>query len=399
MAGRERIDQRARMFKTLINTALSPVGAGAAAATVVATFYTLPSFENTRRGISEGMDTETVDVLPGNDATLSILLKTAGLVLGGGFGLHTSWATVYVAAQRGALPGYAQVPVAVFGGIVSAFLGMEMGEPAANTGVRIGRTISLGMEGLRFDFDAMRGGGGSSSGSISGGRSSSSGGNGGEGGSGSGDRGSGGSGVPGDSTAASREGGRRRWWGWGGSDSGGGGGRGEGSSGGGGGGGRGGTRGGGSVASVSERDAAAMVESSMDALSRELVRLRRCEQGARLERSRIASSARRRDLDRRLADIRAAKADLKTRCKEEHGEKLGRVITADIAGRADALTNARARQLALRAEADCATDKVERRHLQREARMLDKHKRALKSEARAMYGVKLSRHAPNMEKA
>ena len=59
-----------------------------------------------------------------------------------------------------------------------------------------------------------------------------------------------------------------------------------------------------------------MVESSMDALSRELVRLRRCEQGARLERSRIASSARRRDLDRRLADIRAAKADLKTRCKE-----------------------------------------------------------------------------------
>jgi hypothetical protein len=35
---------------------------------------------------------------------------------------------------------------------------------------------------------------------------------------------------------------------------------------------------------------------------------------------------------------------------EEHGEKLGRVITADIAGRADALTDARARQLALRAE-------------------------------------------------
>jgi hypothetical protein len=145
MAGRERIDQRARMLKTLINTALSPVGAGAAAATVAAAIYTLPSFENTRRGISEGMDSEAADVLPGRDATLSMLLKTTGFVLGGGMGLHTSWESVYVAAQRGALPGYAQVPVAVFGGIVSAFIGMEMGEPAALTGVRIGRTFSLGV--------------------------------------------------------------------------------------------------------------------------------------------------------------------------------------------------------------------------------------------------------------
>ena len=68
-----------------------------------------------------------------------------------------------------------------------------------------------------------------------------------------------------------------------------------------------------------------MDATSQDALTRELVRLRRVEATVKLERSRIASSRRRTELDARLGDIRAAKGDLKTRCKEEHGVSLAKV--------------------------------------------------------------------------
>jgi hypothetical protein len=119
---------------------------------------------------------------------------------------------------------------------------------------------------------------------------------------------------------------------------------------------------------------------------------------------------RRRELDHRLGDIRAAKGDIKARCKEEHGVSLGgergarktggeawclghlytlllgaavffllpplkrppsylkqaslrfgRVISEDIAERATSLTDARARQLALR-EAGLSTSSIQLTH-------------------------------------
>ena len=75
-----------------------------------------------------------------------------------------------------------------------------------------------------------------------------------------------------------------------------------------------------------------------------------------------------------------------------------KVISEDIRERAAQLTDARARQLALRVEADAARNKGDRRRLLREARGLDAAKRALKVDARSAYGVKLSKHSPQMEK-
>lgn len=358
MASQERTERFARLASRV--RAYPRVGAGIVTGLAGLGLAFAPALRHTRAGLLEGLGADVADVVPGSESTREAVLRGAGCVFGGSAGAHVSWQLIHMATVHwGATGGYARVPIAAMGGIASAFVGMELAEPAATLGTKLGRTAALGAEGLGMDVHALLDWKGGSSSSRDRGE--------GEGGVRSGDgrsdRGGEGGVRSGDPSRAS----------FGGTET--------------------------ETETESERAAAGRVDATnQDALARALVRLRRAEATARLERGKIASSHRRRELDAKLRDIRGAKGDLKARCKEEHGVSLGRVIAGDIRRRAAALTDARARQLALRLEADAAHDKRERRRLHREIRGLDAIKRSLKADAKAAYGVKLSKHAPEMEK-
>jgi hypothetical protein len=264
----KKVDRKKELMALAKSWVLSPVGAAGGVAAAGVAIATLPFMKHTRSGVLEGLDSDAADVLPGSDAMRETLLRTSGFVLGGTLGAHVSWEMIHAATVNGAMNGYLRTPVAAFGGIASAFIGMEMAEPAATFGTRVGRTMSLGAEGLRLDLYAVLGyDDASPSWSADGGR----------GGGGGAGAANGGGGVE-----EVRGGGGRRWGWWG-------------RGGGGGGGGAGGSGGSGSSSSSSspERDAAGKVDvTSQDALTRELVRLRRAEATTKLERSRIASSQR-----------------------------------------------------------------------------------------------------------
>ena len=143
------------------------------------------------------------------------------------------------------------------------------------------------------------------------------------------------------------------------------------------------------------------VEDSRRAFARELVRLREREALVRLERDRVPRGARRDALSAALAEIEGAKKALKRACLDEHGARLGRVMSEDVARSASELMALRARQLALRREAAAAAasgDKAARARLTREAKKLDVAKKRLKTEAAATFGARLAKHAPAVEK-
>ena len=314
-----------------------PVVGAAALTAATAAVATLPAFATTRRGVAEGLDSNVSDVMPGGDAFQSALLRGTGLLLGGAAGSRVAFQLAQAATGYGAAHGYARAPLAVVGGIASAFAGSELAEPAATFGVRVGRTVRLGAEGLVEDLERIWTA--SSSSSIPSARESPR-----EG--------------PDPSTATSPR---------------------------------------------TEREAAAAVDpASKEALARELSRVRRVEKRLAAERQSTTSPARARALDTRLADARLAKADLKAMCAATHaGARLGRMVGEDIAARAAALTKAREAQLSLRWRAEraaAAGDRRERRRLTREAKKLDAVKRGLKADAREAHGVKLSEHAPSVQK-
>ena len=319
-----------------------PVVGAAALTAATAAVATLPAFATTRRGVAEGLDSNVSDVMPGGDAFQSALLRGTGLLLGGAAGSSVAFQLAQAATGYGAAHGYARAPLAVVGGIASAFAGSELAEPAATFGVRVGRTVRLGAEGLVEDLERIWTAAASSSSSSS-------------------------------STPSARESPRERP---------------ETST---------------AASSRTEREAAAAVDpTSKEALARELSRVRRVERRLAAERKLTTSPERARALDARLADARLAKADLKATCAATHaGAKLGRVVGEDIAARAAALTEAREAQLSLRWRAEraaAAGDRRERRRLTREAKKLDAVKRGLKADAREAHGVKLSEHAPSVQK-
>ena len=331
----------ARQRREDFHAAVPVVGAAALTAATAAV-ATLPAFATTRRGVAEGLDSDVSDVMPGGDAFQSALLRGTGLLLGGAAGSSVAFQLAQAATGYGAAHGYARAPLAVVGGIASAFAGSELAEPAATFGVRVGRTVRLGAEGLVEDLERIWTASSSSSSSSS-------------------------------STPSARESPRERP---------------DPST---------------AVSPRTEREAAAAVDpTSKEALARELSRVRRVEKRLAEERKSTTSPERARALDARLADARLAKADLKATCAVTHaGAKLGRVVREDIAARAAALSEAREAQLSLRWRAEraaAAGDRRERRRLTREAKKLDAVKRGLKADAREVHGVKLSEHAPSVQK-
>ena len=330
----------ARQRRDDFHAAVPVVGAAALTAATAAV-ATLPAFATTRRGVAEGLDSDVSDVMPGGDAFQSALLRGTGLLLGGAAGSSVAFQLAQAATGYGAAHGYARAPLAVVGGIASAFAGSELAEPAATFGVRVGRTVRLGAEGLVEDLERIWTASSSSSSSSS--------------------------------TPSARESPRERP---------------ETST---------------AASPRTEREAAAAVDpTSKEALARELSRVRRVERRLAAERKLTTSPERARALDAKLADARLAKADLKATCAATHaGAKLGRVVGEDIAARAAALTEAREAQLSLRWRAEraaAAGDRRERRRLTREAKKLDAVKRGLKADAREAHGVKLSEHAPSVQK-
>ena len=330
----------ARQRRDDFHAAVPVVGAAALTAATAAV-ATLPAFATTRRGVAEGLDSDVSDVMPGGDAFQSALLRGTGLLLGGAAGSSVAFQLAQAATGYGAAHGYARAPLAVVGGIASAFAGSELAEPAATFGVRVGRTVRLGAEGLVEDLERIWTASSSSSSSSS--------------------------------TPSARESPRERP---------------ETST---------------AASPRTEREAAAAVDpTSKEALARELSRVRRVERRLAAERKSTTSPERARALDAKLADARLAKADLKATCAATHaGAKLGRVVGEDIAARAAALTEAREAQLSLRWRAEraaAAGDRRERRRLTREAKKLDAVKRGLKADAREAHGVKLSEHAPSVQK-
>lgn len=307
----ERNEQREERLATVMSWVKSPVGAAGGLTAAGVAVATLPFLKHTRHGIREGLHADSADIIPGSDASRDNLLRGSGFVLGCATGTQVSWQLIQAASANGTFHASVRVPVAIVGGMASAFLGMEMAEPMAALGGRVSRSMWLGAGGLQLDAQSALGYDiappSSSHGSSSPSSSSSS------EGSGRGwfgrrkSRASASSESPrGDN--ASRGGGGGGWgWGWG--------------------------LGGGSGPSTSsatssatsasrERDAAGRVDAtSLDALRRELIRLRHLENTEEVQR--VATWRRWFDPGSRLGDIRAAKADIKTRCKKEHGLSLG----------------------------------------------------------------------------
>ena len=314
-----------------------PVVGAAALTAATAAVATLPAFATTRRGVAEGLDSNVSDVMPGGDAFQSALLRGTGLLLGGAAGSRVAFQLAQAATGYGAAHGYARAPLAVVGGIASAFAGSELAEPAATFGVRVGRTVRLGAEGLVEDLERIWTA--SSSSSTPSARESPR-----EG--------------PDPSTATSPR---------------------------------------------TEREAAAAVDpASKEALARELSRVRRVEKRLAAERqsttSPRASASARRSVSGRAARQGGSEGDVR-------GDARGGATRTDGGGgyrgaRRGVDEGARGTAVAAlaRERAAAAGDRRERRRLTREAKKLDAVKRGLKADAREAHGVKLSEHAPSVQK-
>ena len=318
---------RARRVEHEFHAAVPAIGAAALTAATAA-LVMHPAFERTRAGVSDGLEADVSDVMPGGDAFQSAMLRITGGCLGGAAGARTAFelasASVAGGGAGGAARGFASAPLAVVGGVACAFAGAEFAEPAATLGVRIGRVIASGSAGFAAD--------------ISGVSSRARRGN--------------------DAAAPS-------------------------------------------AAEDGPTNGKSTVEDSRRAFARELVRLREREALVRLERDRVPRGARRDALSAALAEIEGAKKALKRACLDEHGARLGRVMSEDVARSASELMALRARQLALRREAAAAAasgDKAARARLTREAKKLDVAKKRLKTEAAATFGARLTKHAPSTEK-
>ena len=141
----------ARKRRRISHAAVPIVGAGALTALVASAAYA-PQFARFRRGVAEGLASDVSDVAPGGDAFLSALLRFTGLGLGGAAGARVAFQLAHAATAAGAARGYLRAPAAAVGGIACAFIGAEFAEPAATFGVRVGRVVRLGAEGLADDL-------------------------------------------------------------------------------------------------------------------------------------------------------------------------------------------------------------------------------------------------------
>ena len=312
-----RSGMRARRVEHQFHAAVPAIGAAALTAATAA-LVMHPAFERTRAGVSDGLEADISDVMPGGDAFQSTMLRITGGCLGGAAGARTAFelasASVAGGGAGGAARGFASAPLAVVGGVACAFAGAEFAEPAATLGVRIGRVLALGSAGFAADVSGVG------------------------------------------KNAADP---------------------------------------------FFATDGKPSAEDSRRAFARELVRLREREALVRLERDRVPRGARRDALGAALAEIEGAKKALKRACLDEHGARLGRVMSEDVARSASELAALRARQLALRREAAAAAangDKAARVRLTREAKKLDGAKKRLKTEAAATFGARLAKHAPSTEK-
>lgn len=321
---------RARRVEHDFHAAVPAIGAAALTAATAA-LVMHPAFERTRAGVSDGLEADVSDVMPGGDAFQSAILRFTGGCLGGAAGARTAFelasASVAGGGAGGAARGFASAPLAVVGGVACAFAGAEFAEPAATLGVRIGRVMSSGSAGLAADVKALFG-----------------------------------------ETHKKKRGDDEAE---------------------------------GATDGPTNGKENPSVEDSRRAFARELVRLREREALVRLERDRVPRGARRDALVATLAEIEGDKKKLKRACLDEHGERLGRVMSEDIARSASELVELRARQLALRREAAAAAangDKTARARLTREAKTLDAAKKRLKAEALATFGERLAKRAPAVEK-
>jgi hypothetical protein len=142
------------------HAAVPAIGAAALTAATAA-LVMHPAFERTRAGVSDGLEADVSDVMPGGDAFQSAMLRFTGGCLGGAAGARTAFelasASVAGGGAGGAARGFASAPLAVVGGVACAFAGAEFAEPAATLGVRIGRVISSGSAGLAADANALFG--------------------------------------------------------------------------------------------------------------------------------------------------------------------------------------------------------------------------------------------------
>lgn len=141
----------ARKRREDFHAAVPIVGAGALTALVASAAYA-PQLARFRRGVAEGLASDVSDVAPGGDAFLSALLRFTGLGLGGAAGARVAFQLAHAATAAGAARGYLRAPAAAVGGIACAFIGAEFAEPAATFGVRVGRVVRLGAEGLADDL-------------------------------------------------------------------------------------------------------------------------------------------------------------------------------------------------------------------------------------------------------
>ena len=321
---------RARRVEHVFHTAVPAIGAAALTAATAA-LVMHPAFERTRAGVSDGLEADVSDVMPGGDAFQSAMLRFTGGCLGGAAGARTAFelasASVAGGGAGGAARGFASAPLAVVGGVACAFAGAEFAEPAATLGVRIGRVMSSGSAGLAADVNALFG-----------------------------------------ETHKKKRGDDEAE---------------------------------GATDGPTNGKENPSVEDSRRTFARELVRLREREALVRLERDRVPRGARRDALVATLAEIEGDKKKLKRACLDEHGARLGRVMSEDIARSASELVELRARQLALRREAAAAAangDKTARARLTREAKTLDAAKKRLKAEALATFGERLAKRAPAVEK-
>jgi hypothetical protein len=151
---------RARRVEHDFHAAVPAIGAAALTAATAA-LVMHPAFERTRAGVSDGLEADVSDVMPGGDAFQSAMLRFTGGCLGGAAGARTAFelasASVAGGGAGGAARGFASAPLAVVGGVACAFAGAEFAEPAATLGVRIGRVISSGSAGLAADANALFG--------------------------------------------------------------------------------------------------------------------------------------------------------------------------------------------------------------------------------------------------
>jgi len=152
---------RARRVEHGFHAAVPAIGAAALTAATAA-LVMHPAFERTRAGVSDGLEADVSDVMPGGDAFQSTMLRITGGCLGGAAGARTAFelasASVAGGGAGGAARGFASAPLAVVGGVACAFAGAEFAEPAATLGVRVGRVLASGSAGFAADVARLCGG-------------------------------------------------------------------------------------------------------------------------------------------------------------------------------------------------------------------------------------------------